>query len=476
MHLLQRIFLTRTLPSSSILRRSLTVYKLPLLARRIHTSKSLYHKGDKKDDESEYDAVLRNIILQSSFDGIKSGNFRTSAEITREQEEIKRKEEEEGEGKKEVEEKGGGGGNEEPTNLLITLDALGTLYEIKDGDLGKQYTLVAEECGLEGLDSGDVARSFKDAFKELSSSHPNYGYHTGLTPKEWWELIAVKTFTPLLPPEVALPKNLASSLWTHFSSDSAYSIIPGTLPFLWNIKDLKDLAVKTILAEADWKFRTVTIGIISNSDDRIVDVLGSMGITAIHLIISQDGEFKRKRRSKLTPKNQGRQLVKSLKGTGALSGKMRKSLWKSAKSKTELIGGDQIVDFVVTSCKLGVAKPQKEIFEAARNAAKSVVKLKHGDYQAGKGWEWYHVGDDREEDVVGAFEAGGVGILFDRNKEIGETERIVEASEEGLGYKTMVVGDLREVAEFTEGLSYLYEAGGQKVEYSFRSQPRDMPV
>ncbi|KAF3220617.1 hypothetical protein TWF106_006676 [Orbilia oligospora] len=416
----QRTLLTRALSSSSsCARRRLAVHKhKPLLIRRIHISNPLFTKEDQGGSGSDdYDNVLRNIILQTSL----GDNLRRFPEVS--------KGEEGGGGgkepvKKEGEEEGGEEDDKEPTNLLITLDALGTLYEIKNGDLGKQYALVAEECGLKGLDPGDVARSFKEvsirgwfphfrsgedddntAFKELSKSHPNYGYHTeGMTPRIWWDKVTKRTFTPLLPTSTVTkyPTNLAEALWTHFCTDKGYSIFDGTIPFLWNIKDLKAVATRTREGQADWKYRTITIGVISNSDARVAGVLSSMGIAITHRAMSQDGELK-KRKAKNSLRRQGSKLVKSLR----------------------------------------------------------------------KGWDWYHVGDNKEEDVAGAYEAGGVGILFDRNKEIGETETIVEGSEEGIGYKAMVIGDLREVAEFTEGLSILYKAGGEKVPYPRRlQQPR----
>ncbi|KAF3086066.1 hypothetical protein TWF706_011785 [Orbilia oligospora] len=363
-------------------------------------------------------------------------------------------------------------GDKEPTNLLITLDALGTLYEIKNGDLGQQYTLVAEKCGLKGLDPGDVARSFKDAFKELSTSHPNYGYHTeGMNPRKWWEEVTKRTFKPLLPTSTVTkyPTNLAEALWTHFSTDNGYSIFNGTIPFLWNIKDLKAVATKTREGEADWKYRTITIGVISNSDYRVAGVLSSMGIAVTHRAMSQDGELKKKK-TKNSLRRQGNKLVKSLRRSGVLTSEAKSLIIEALDVKNEIIGGDQVVDFMVTSCEVGAAKPQKEIFETARKAARNSVMEKFGIEEARKGWDWYHVGDNKEEDVAGAYEAGGVGILFDRNKEIGETETIVEGSEEGVGYKAMVIGDLREVAEFTEGLSILYKAGGEKVSYPRRVQ------
>ncbi|KAK6527975.1 hypothetical protein TWF281_009234 [Arthrobotrys megalospora] len=423
--LLRRTLLTSL---SSSTRRPFVAYTSTCI-RRIHITRTLWKEPEDIDPKTY--AVLRDIIQQTSIMP-KSNKIPQKGE------------EEEG----------------EATNLLITLDALGTLYEIKNADLGQEYGRVAKKCGLKKLSDQAIAKSFKEAYKELAASHPNYGYATGMTPKEWWEQLTIKTFTPLIPPTTPFPKTLAESLWTHFSTSAAYSILPGTLPFLWIIKDLKTLANNTRNGITDWKFRTITIGVISNSDDRVIDVLNSMDIATSHRVTSLDGEVTEIPLKSLKHKQTFRELERRLKSTN------KKLFKKVAKAREEVMRGNQAMDFVVTSCRLGVAKPQKGIFEAARKAAERLVAEMYGGKEAAKGWEWYHVGDNPKEDVVGAYEAGAVGILYEKGKDIGETEGIVEGNVEGEGYKTMVIGDMREVAEFTEGLGLLYQSGGQKVTWA----------
>ncbi|KAK6360657.1 hypothetical protein TWF730_006792 [Orbilia blumenaviensis] len=423
--------------------------------RRIHSSRTLLssdnnnNNNNNKNDKSpgnfspySYEQ-LRDIIIKSSIDSIhntspiannNSNNNNNSPNSNDEETDLTHPK------------------AEEPTNLLITLDALGTLYGIKNENVGLEYANVAKSCGVTGLLAQDVTKSFKKAYKELTASHPNYGFGTGMTPEEWWEQIAIKTFTPLIPFPISFPENLANALWKHFSSKDAYTLYLGTQPFLWNIKDLKSLAQRTRTGTADWKFRTVTIGVISNSDDRVVNILNSFNITTLHRCVNLDGEVSYI--ALLATKERNAVLAKKAKAVGAVA---KKALRKIANARKELVSDEQIVDFAVTSCRMGIAKPEREIFEAAKKAAEKLVAHRHGEREAARGWEWYHVGDNAKEDVVGAFEAGAVGVLFDRLKSMGETEVMVKASEKGMGYKTMVVGDLREVSEFAEGMGFLYD-------------------
>ncbi|KAK6345186.1 hypothetical protein TWF718_007112 [Orbilia javanica] len=451
------MFLPRTVLSRPLLssptRHPLRIYR-SFLVRSIHMSQPLSEGKGKGDSGSDYDDVLRNIIQQTSLPGGRMASVSPSPSADSHSSSSSSNFVGEEGGEESVE----GVDDGEPTNLLITLDALGTLYGIKNENVGKQYGDIAKKCGVKGLLAHDINKSFNAAYKELAASHPNYGYASGMTPKEWWEQLTIKTFTPLIPFPVPFPPTLAEELWNTFATNGPYTIFPGTIPFFWNMKDLKKLATRTRKGQADWKFRTITIGVVSNSDERVIDILSSLDVTAVHRVISRDGELEEIPRKSV--KQESRRLTKALREAGAVGRQSSKILRQIAITKDEVIGRDQVVDFVATSCRLGAAKPQKEIFETAREAARRLVEKRFGSREAKRGWEWYHVGDNSKEDVVGAYEAGGVGILFDPKKELGETEKFIEGSKDGVRYKAMLVGDLREVAEFTEGLSFLYQTGG----------------
>ncbi|KAK6505156.1 hypothetical protein TWF481_007077 [Arthrobotrys musiformis] len=383
-----------------------------------------------KRADQDLDATLREIIVQSTLGDRDTHSHKSM------------KEEEPG----------------EPTNLLITLDALGTLYKIR-GDLGKQYTQVARGCGVEGLDERAVAGSFKKAFKELVASHPNYGFGTGMTPRQWWEQVTIKTFTPLLPASTPFPPSLSKALWTHFSSSSGYELHPSTLPFLRSISDLKSICTNTRRGVQNWKFRTITVGVISNSDHRVSTVLNSMNIDTTNFVTTASGHL-----GKIHAVSPAQRLQLNEEQAGVDGGSGR-DIPQLSEAKREVIGDEQLVDFVATNCHLGFAKPSIRIFEAARRAAVRSVAERHGKEEAEREWEWYHVGDDPIEDVSGAYESGAVGVLFDPEGKVGDIETVVKGLGEGMGWKTMVVRDLREVTEAVETLGFMYPPGQQRVPY-----------
>ncbi|KAI9678901.1 MAG: hypothetical protein M1829_001886 [Trizodia sp. TS-e1964] len=69
-------------------------------------------------------------------------------------------------------------------------------------------------------------------------------------------------------------------------------------------------------------------------------------------------------------------------------------------------GKDADVSFVAGSYDIGFEKPHPEIFAVAKEMA---------DIRAGR-WEFEHVGDDWDKDVLGARAAGWRGILLDRER------------------------------------------------------------
>lgn len=74
--------------------------------------------------------------------------------------------------------------------LLLCFDAFGTLFRPKK-PVSTQYADIARGCGLSGFSDDDVARSFKDAFKEETRLNPNYGRATGLGATNWWTNVSL---------------------------------------------------------------------------------------------------------------------------------------------------------------------------------------------------------------------------------------------------------------------------------------------
>ena len=150
------------------------------------------------------------------------------------------------------------------------------------------------------------------------------------------------TSQPSSPKEV--PQQMIDELLHRFSSKEGYAIYPDALNLFIALR----IAKKSIPENADWPWGRTLVTIVSNSDDRIINVLQSLGLT---------------------------------------------------------VGKGQDIEKVVLSYDVGFEKPDAKIFEfAAETAPEDAVKLHIGDdlrkdavaaMQAGNGW--YGLLLDREK-------------------------------------------------------------------------------
>ena len=112
-----------------------------------------------------------------------------------------------------------------------------------------------------------------------------------------------------------------------------------------------------------------TVGIITNSDDRVTSILISLGLS------------------------------------------VRLSNWSETQPDfTHVDGSDreaEHIDFVAFSYDIGYEKPDRRIFDAVQTLMKQVK---------GEDYEYLHVGDDLEKDVNGAKAAGWQSLLLDREE------------------------------------------------------------
>ena len=112
----------------------------------------------------------------------------------------------------------------------------------------------------------------------------------------------------------------------------------------------------------------LTIGVITNSDDRVPSVLSSLGLEV---------------------------------------GRRRYGLTEEALDPRSNMEDD--VDFVVMSYDVGHEKPSREIFDAA----KQLVRSNWGS--SNQEDRFIHIGDDLKKDYEGAQRAGWESVLLDRN-------------------------------------------------------------
>jgi hypothetical protein len=132
--------------------------------------------------------------------------------------------------------------------------------------------------------------------------------------------------------------------------------------------------------QKDAKQRLV-IGVITNSDDRVPDVLSSLGLRVNGLRYNSDTKM----------------MVE-----------------ESEQQEGE---GAKDIDFCIMSYDVGVEKPGREIFDAAISTLSSMLDSEGNSHEEND-WEKVYVGDEVGKDAKGAVLAGWDAVLLDRGAEV----------------------------------------------------------
>jgi len=296
--------------------------------------------------------------------------------------------------------------------VYVTLDALGTLYKFRE-PVSTQYIKVARRCGLRAsIEENDLDKAFRKSFKEVSAEFPNYGKDQLSSPRAWWKTVVNDAFRQVVD-ESRIPDQLGDKMYDHFTSRAAYELYPDVKPFLANMRRLKQT----------WSHPDdppILIGVISNSDPRVKNVLQSLGIK-----VGAD-EFSK---PEDTP-------FRSVWQTRYIPG--MDSPWYN------LYDSSNEIDFLVTSYRVGREKPHSDIFQYAQKCAEKVspsrleqqvedqsVSLKNARHrlelfmqtERASQCEWIHIGDEYKKDYLGAKDAGFEAIHLVRE---GEGQEVVE--------------------------------------------------
>ena len=171
--------------------------------------------------------------------------------------------------------------------------------------------------------------------------------------------IITNTFKPLLQQNEELPTELAPNLLHRFWSDEGYDLQPGVQEALQHLRD-----------SPRHSFDRIVVGLITNSDPRVPDVLSSLGLS-------------------ISPLRYGH----------------------AEPAKT---GQQYDIDFSVMSYDVGKEKPNARIFRAAEEMLDPALKARGDAFTARdlSAWEKVYVGDEYDKDVVGARKAGWHSILI----------------------------------------------------------------
>lgn len=178
---------------------------------------------------------------------------------------------------------------------------------------------------------------------------------------------------------------MAPTLIERFNSKDAYEVYPDVFAYLQQLaKSPHRVAGST---------NRIVVGVITNSDDRVPDVLCSLGLRVNHL----------------------------RHGSSASAGHV-------GEMKDEV----KNIDFAIMSYDVGFEKPHRRIFDAATDMLKSMLTAEGQQDTSLKNWDLVYVGDEMEKDARGSTEAGWNAIYVDRSNYDGSKET------PGVSYKTRI--------------------------------------
>ncbi|KAG6446960.1 haloacid dehalogenase-like hydrolase domain-containing protein 3 [Manduca sexta] len=140
---------------------------------------------------------------------------------------------------------------------LVTFDATNTLLKFRIPPW-HFYTIVARDHGFKGSPD-DVKTKMKDSFKLMWEKHPNFGKDT-ITWEGWWRQLVKLTLKDHLPASADVA-TLADTLINEFKTKRC-----------WCIADGGDNIICSLRKQG------VSVGIISNFDPRLDDILKNLNL------------------------------------------------------------------------------------------------------------------------------------------------------------------------------------------------------
>lgn len=141
---------------------------------------------------------------------------------------------------------------------LVTFDATNTLLKFRVPPW-QHYMVVARDHGFRGTEL-EVKHRLMDSFRYMSNKYPNFGKNK-INWLTWWTQVVRLTFESQLPKTVDID-TIAERLIDEFRTPKCWCIADGAKSLL------------CLLCS-----RGYSVGVISNFDPRLFDILQSMGIS-----------------------------------------------------------------------------------------------------------------------------------------------------------------------------------------------------
>ena len=146
---------------------------------------------------------------------------------------------------------------------LVTLDMVGTVIRFSRPPVA-EYQAAAARRGL-NMELTPLQQSFNRRWAEMNRDFPHFGSTSGLSSQAWWERLVKETYSGVLAPGQQDPHTLtclASELYTYYRGPEPYLVTQDGLETLQK------------LSQAG-----TTVGVISNFDTRLLDILPALGLS-----------------------------------------------------------------------------------------------------------------------------------------------------------------------------------------------------
>jgi putative hydrolase of the HAD superfamily len=146
---------------------------------------------------------------------------------------------------------------------VIFLDAVGTLFGIK-GSVGQVYSTIAQRYGVQ-VSSQALNKAFLASFQTAPSP-----IFPGVKPEEipecefeWWQLVVFRTFQGVgVLEQFSNFAAFVSELYNHFATAEPWFVYPDVRPTLER-----------------WRQMNIELGIVSNFDSRLYQVLQALTLS-----------------------------------------------------------------------------------------------------------------------------------------------------------------------------------------------------
>ncbi|XP_069705631.1 rhythmically expressed gene 2 protein-like [Periplaneta americana] len=145
---------------------------------------------------------------------------------------------------------------------LVTFDVTETLLNFRTSPAEK-YAQVGAQFGVH-VDPGEITSNFKQQFRGMSVSHPNFGYKTGLGWEKWWKQLIRRTFEATgkcTHIDGTILDRIGDHLLEIYKTAECWEVMKGAHQLLSHL-NTQDIA----------------LGIISNNDERLETVLMAMDL------------------------------------------------------------------------------------------------------------------------------------------------------------------------------------------------------